>query len=111
VYFSRYDCNYIQSNVLFKSGQARMGGSRRMGSDDDVQIRQVLPVGARFCFWARWPRVFTVKTMCYILIAILALSNSQRSWDKVDTQMMLLSYLTVLQSSQVPHISQGIAHV
>ena len=82
-----------------------------MGSDDDFRIRQVLPVGARFCFWAYWPWVFTLKTMCYILIAILALSNSQRSRVKVDSQMMLLSYLTVLQSSQVPHISQGMAHV
>ena len=76
-----------------------MGGGHRMGLDDDFQIRQVLPVGARFCFWAHWPRVFIAKSMCYILIAILALSNSQRSWDKVDNQIMLLSYLTVPHKS------------
>ena len=76
-----------------------MGGSHRMGSDHDFQIRQVLPVGARFCFWACWPQVFTVKSMCYILIAILALSNSQRNRDEVDSQMMLLSYLTVPHKS------------
>ena len=81
-----------------------MSGSHRMGSDDDFQIRQVLLVGAQFCFWARWPRVFTVETRCYILIAIIALSNSQRSQDEADSQMMLLH-------SQVPHISQGIACV
>ena len=61
-----------------------------MGSDDAFRIRQVPPVGARFCFWARWPRVFTGKTRCYILIDIIALSNSQRSRDKVDSQMILL---------------------
>jgi hypothetical protein len=37
-----------------------MGGSRRMGSDDDFQIRQVLLVGARFCCWARWALFFIV---------------------------------------------------
>ena len=83
------------------SGQARMGGWRRMGSDDDFRIRQVLPVGARFCFWARWPRVFTVKTRCYILIAIIALSNSQRSRDEVDSQMILL-YFKVHKSLTFP---------
>ena len=69
-----------------------MGGSHRMGLDDDFQIRQVLPVGARFCFWARWPRVFTVKTRFCILIAIITLSNSQRSRDEVDSQMILLYF-------------------
>jgi len=57
-----------------------------MGSDDDFPIRQVLSVGARFCFWARWARVFTAKSMYYskysTLIAILALPNSQRSWEE-----------------------------
>ena len=38
-----------------------MDGWRRMGSDDDFQIRQVLPAGGRFCCWAPWARFFTVK--------------------------------------------------
>ena len=36
-------------------------GWRRMGLDDDFPIRQVLPVGAQFCFWAHWAWVFTPK--------------------------------------------------
>jgi len=32
-----------------------------MGSDDDFQIRQVLPIGARFYYWARWARFFIVN--------------------------------------------------
>ena len=83
------------------NGQARMGGWRRMGSDNDFRIRQVLPVQARFCFWARWPRAFTVKSMCYISIAILALSEEPGRGGWSD-DVVILSYCT----SQVPHISQ-----
>ena len=39
---------YIQYNALCRSGQATMGGWCRMGLDDDFQIRQALPAGARF---------------------------------------------------------------
>jgi len=74
-----------------------MGGSRGVGSDDDFRIRQVLPFEARFCCWARWARVFTAKSMCYISVAILALSNSQRGRDKVDSilykQLLCVSQL------------------
>jgi len=61
--FQWIQCSYIQYNVLCRSGQARMGGSRRMGSDDDFQIRQVVPVGARFCCWARWALFFIVNKL------------------------------------------------
>ena len=66
-----------------------MDGWHRMGLDDDFPIRQVLPVGAQFCFWACWAQRFSQqKNMYYskysILIAILALPNSQRSWEEVD---------------------------
>ena len=71
-----------------------MDGWCRRGLDDDFQIRQVLPVRARFCFWARWARVFTAKNMYYskysILIAILALPNSQRSREEVDRARWML---------------------
>jgi len=68
-----------------------MDGWHRMGLDDDFPIRQVLPVGARFCFWARWARVFTVYYSKYsILIAILALPNSQRSQEEVDRVRWML---------------------
>ena len=43
-----------------------MDGWRRIGSDDDFQIRQVFPVGlarARFCSWARWARFFIFRNM------------------------------------------------
>ena len=87
-----------------------MGGWHRISSDDDFQIRQVLPVGAQFCFWARWPWVFAVKSIYYILIATLAFSNTEEpgrgGWSN---DVVILSYCT----SQVSHISQGIgfAHV
>ena len=42
-----------------------MGGCGRMGSDDNFQIRQVLPVGGQFCCWACWALFFTVKRMYY----------------------------------------------
>jgi hypothetical protein len=45
----------------------RMGGWHGMGSYDDFPIRQVLPVGARFCFCARWAQVFTAKKLCIIV--------------------------------------------
>jgi len=38
-----------------------MGESHRMGSDDDFQIRQVLPVGTQFCCWAHWALFFIVN--------------------------------------------------
>jgi len=46
-----------------------MDGWCRMGLDDDFPIRQVLPVGARFCFWARWAWVlnFHSKKICIIV--------------------------------------------
>jgi hypothetical protein len=63
-----------------------------MGSDDAFRIRQVLPVEAGFCCWARWARVFTVKSMFYISITILALFNSQtrRGQGEVVSQMMFI---------------------
>jgi len=42
-----------------------MGGCGRMGSDDDFPIRQVLPIGTRFCCWTRWASVFSAKKMYY----------------------------------------------
>jgi len=78
-----------------------MGGSHRMGSDDAFRIRQVLPVEAGFCCWARWARVFTAKSMFYISIAILALSNSQRGRGEVVSQMMFILYEQLLCASQL----------
>jgi len=43
-YFSRY--NLPTYNLMFYVGLGRMGGSRRMGSDDDFRISQVLPIGS-----------------------------------------------------------------
>ena len=40
-----------------------MGGCGRMGSDDDFPIRQVLPIGSRFCCWAHWVRFFIFQNM------------------------------------------------
>jgi hypothetical protein len=48
------ECIYIQYNVLCRSGQATMDGWHRTGSDDDIAIRHVLSVGARFYCCARW---------------------------------------------------------
>jgi len=75
-----------------------MGGSHRMGSDDAFRIRQVLPVEAGFCCWAR---VFTAKSMFYISIAILALHNSQRGRGEVDSQIMFILYEQLLCASQL----------
>jgi hypothetical protein len=41
-----------------------MGGCVRMNLDDDFQIRQALPVGARFWCWARWAQ-FSVEIFVY----------------------------------------------
>jgi hypothetical protein len=51
---------------LCGSGQATMGGWRRMGSDDDFRIRQALPAGARFWCWARWAQFSIEKFVYYI---------------------------------------------
>jgi hypothetical protein len=54
-----------------------------------------------FAAGLRWARVFTAKSMCYISIAILALSNSQRGRDEVDSQMMFILYEQLLCVSQL----------
>ena len=77
----------------------KLGGSRKIGSDDAFRIRQVLPVEAGFGCWARWARVFTAKSMFYISITILALSNSQRGQGEVVSQMMFILYEQLLCAS------------
>ena len=67
-----------------------MGGSRRILMGSDRQTISESGSWARFCFWACWARVFTAKSMCYISIAILALFNSQRGRDEVDSQMVFI---------------------
>jgi hypothetical protein len=57
-------CIYTQSNILYRSGQPRMGGWHRLGSDDAFQIRQVLLPGLGFPP-ALAGLSFSQKKVCY----------------------------------------------
>ena len=76
-----------------------MGGSRRMGSDDDFRIRQVLPVGARFCCWARWAWFFGVESMSitnYTLFTcnlIFFVHQGKREWVDGSGWLVLDNYI------------------
>ena len=59
IYYGRY--NVFTHNLVFYVGLGRQEWMDGVGSDDDFPIRQVLLVGAWFCFWPRWPQVFTAK--------------------------------------------------
>ena len=55
-------CIYIKFNGLFRYWQVRLNRCSRMGSDDDIPIRQVLPIGTQFCLWA-W---FSIGKNCVL---------------------------------------------
>ena len=56
-----------------------MGGLHRKGSDDNFRIRQVLPVGARLCCWARWALFFIVNK-CIIVNKIHLHTSNPILW-------------------------------
>ena len=78
-----------------------MDGCGRMGSDDNFPIRQVLPIGTRFCCWAHWAWVFSAKLSntvdtvnFYAYHHFFMAQGKGKSEQWVGDVVMLLSFFT-----------------